>query len=135
MTLKLWNRPFLPSFFEDDFKLEDKEFFSPKANIIENEKSYLIDLELPGVKKEEVDIIVKDGLLSVRGEKKKQVKEKEENYSFFESYFGSFERSWRLDNVEQGKIAADFKDGVLKLTLPKKEEVIEKEKVKKITIQ
>ena len=118
MTLTFWKKPFLTSFFEDDFKLdrlEDREFFSPRANIVENEKDFLIDIELPGVKKEEVDIAIKDNVLVVKGEKKKEKREKEENYSFFESYYGSFSRSWKLDNVEEDSVEASFKDGILKL--------------------
>ncbi len=135
MTLTFWNKPFLSSFLEDDFKKEDREFFSPKANIVENEKSFLIDIELPGVKKEEVDIVIKNNILVVKGEKRKETKEKEGAYSSFESYYGSFERSWKIENVEEGKIEASFVDGVLKLVLPKKKDIVEKERVKKIPVK
>ena len=61
-----------PSFLDDSWFYEDAKSFLPKANIIEKEKEYLVEVEVPGVKKEDVDISVKDNVLTVRGERKKK---------------------------------------------------------------
>ena len=124
-----------PSFLDDSWFYEDAKSFLPKANIIEKEKEYLVEVEVPGVKKEDVDISVKDNVLTVRGEKKKEEEEKNDRYYSYESSFGSFEKSWTLEHVEQEGIDAKFKDGVLVITLPKKKEVIDSKKPKKISIK
>ncbi len=135
MTLSLLKRPFFPSFFQDEFETEGERFFTPRANVVENEKNYNVHLELAGVKKEDLDISLQDNILVVKGERKKESESKEDNYSLYESFYGKFERSWKLNNVDETSIEAKFKDGILTLTLPKKKEVIEKEKVRKIAIK
>lgn len=136
MTLSTWfKKNSLPSLFDDDFSFRDSNIFSPKADVVEREKDYLIHLELPGVKKENLDLSLKDNVLTVRGEKKMESKKEEEHYYSFESSYGRFERSWVIKDVDEEAIEADMKDGVLKVRLPKKEEVIKKSETKKISVK
>jgi len=75
-----------------------------------------------------VEISLSQDLLTIKGEKKQEKEEKEENYHFVERIYGSFSRSVRLPReVQSDKISATYKDGVLKITLPKSEEAKKKE--------
>jgi HSP20 family protein len=80
-----------------------------------------ITAELPGVREEDIDITIDDGVLTLRGEKKSVREDKEAGYR--ERSYGSFERRITLPaNIDEDACAADFKDGVLTITLPKSEE-------------
>ena len=95
-------------------------FFSPSADAVNDESAYEINLELPGVSAEEVDVTVSDHVLTIKGEKKHAHEEKTKTYYFSERTYGAFQRSFRLpSDVQTDRIAADFKDGVLTLTMPK----------------
>jgi len=97
--------------------------WSPKVNIVENEKGYTISAELPGVSKDDIDIDLKDNTLSIKGEKKVETKDETENYIRVESSYGKFERSFNVsDDIDRNSVNASFKDGVLTLVLNKKEE-------------
>jgi len=97
--------------------------WSPKVNIVENEKGYTISAELPGVSKNDIDIDLKDNTLSIKGEKKVETKDEKENYIRVESSYGKFERSFNVsDDIDRNSVNASFKDGVLTLVLNKKEE-------------
>jgi len=97
--------------------------WSPKVNIVENEKGYTISAELPGVSKDDIDIDLKDNTLSIKGEKKVESKDEKENYIRVESSYGKFERSFNVsDDIDRNSVNASFKDGVLTLVLNKKEE-------------
>ncbi len=97
--------------------------WSPKVNIVENEKGYTISAELPGVSKDDIDIDLKDNTLSIKGEKKVEAKDEKENYIRVESSYGKFERSFNVsDDIDRNSVNASFKDGVLTLVLNKKEE-------------
>ena len=92
----------------------------PLANISENEKEYLIGVELPDVKKEDVKIAVADGIITISGERKMERKEQGENAIRVESIYGAFSRSFVLpDNVDGSGIHAEASDGVLRVHLPK----------------
>jgi HSP20 family protein len=95
-----------------------------KVDISEDEKSLYITAELPGLKKEDVKISIEDNLLTIRAERKKETEEKQKNYQRVERFYGSFSRSFNLgDNVGTDAIEAEYKEGVLHLTLPKIEPV------------
>ncbi len=105
--------------------------WSPTVDVIEQDGSYVVKADIPGVKKEDIDIDIKDRILTIRGEKKTQEKTEKEGYVRVERSYGKFVRNFTLpENVVEDKIAAKCTDGVLELTLPKKEE----EKPKKIAI-
>jgi HSP20 family protein len=87
-----------------------------------------VKAEVPGLEPKDIDISLSDGLLTIKGEKKQEREEKEENYHLVERSYGSFARSIRLPNeVQSDKIDASYKNGVLKIVLPKSEEAKKKE--------
>ena len=99
--------------------------FSPSVDIEEKEKEFRIITELPGLNKEEIKINIKDNLLSISGEKKKGKKIEDENYHRTERIFGSFQRTFRLpEYADKDNIAAEYKDGVLIVSIPKVKESI-----------
>jgi HSP20 family protein len=92
----------------------------PLANISESENEYLIKIELPDVKKEDVKIAVADGIITISGERKLEREDKAENAIRVESMYGAFTRSSVLpDCVEANGIRAEAKDGVLHIHVPK----------------
>ncbi len=96
--------------------------WAPLVDITEDEKEYLIKAELPEVKKEEVKLTVHDDVLSISGERKYEKEEKGKKYHRVERAYGSFTRSFTLpEDADASKVAADYKDGVLKVHLPKSE--------------
>jgi HSP20 family protein len=96
--------------------------------IAETNNEYTIAAELPGLETENVDVIVDEDVLTVRGEKKVETKAEEKNYLFSERRYGTFERKFQLpEAVKQDAIAASYENGVLTLTLPKKPEAIKPE--------
>ena len=102
--------------------------WAPRVDIYEKEDSYVVRADLPGIKKEDIEIDLKDNTLAVRGEKKFNGKSDKENYVRIERKYGKFVRNIRLsDNVDSGKIKASYKDGVLEINIPKREEALSKE--------
>lgn len=96
----------------------------PVANISETESEYLIKAELPEVNKDDVKVMVDNGLLTIRGERKQQKEHKDENEIRVESMYGSFSRTFSLpDNVDTAAIHAESRDGVLRVHLPKSSQV------------
>jgi HSP20 family protein len=95
----------------------------PAVDIHETEDGYVVKADLPGIKKEDIQIDLKDSTLTLKGEKKFEQKVSKDNYIRTERAYGTFVRSFTLPhNVDSEKIKASYKDGVLELTLPKKEE-------------
>ncbi|MDX9965904.1 MAG: Hsp20/alpha crystallin family protein [Sulfuricurvum sp.] len=96
--------------------------FTPSVNTREGKYAYHIDVDLPGVKKEDISVKVENNVLTLKGERKTKEEVKKEDYYKMESSFGSFTRSFTVpDNVDAENIHAENKDGVLEITLPKKE--------------
>jgi HSP20 family protein len=97
--------------------------WAPAVDIYEQDGNIVMKAELPGVDPKAVDIRLENNTLTLRGERKVDSDVKEDNYHRVERSYGSFSRSFTLPTVvDQGHIKAEFKDGVLKLTLPKREE-------------
>lgn len=95
----------------------------PQVNIKENDKQIEVSAELPGLDQNDVDISIYNNVLTLRGEKKQEKEDKEGEYYHRECSYGSFHRDIALPGeVNENKVKADFKKGVLKITLPKKEE-------------
>lgn len=108
--------------------------FLPPADIVEHEKEYLVKIDLPDVKKEDVKVLFDEGVLTVRGERRVEKEEKGEKVHRTERFYGSFERSFTLpEDVDPKMIRAETKDGVLILTLPKT--AVAKAKPVAITVQ
>jgi HSP20 family protein len=97
--------------------------WAPAVDIFESEHALVVKADLPDVKPEELDIRVENNILTIRGERKFEKKVDEKNYLRVERSYGSFARSFSLANtVNSEAIKADYKDGVLTLTIPKREE-------------
>jgi len=95
----------------------------PAVDIYETKESILLNVELPGVTKEDISLEVKDSTLMLRGEKKLEKDVKEENFHRMERAYGSFTRAFTLPStVQQDKVKAKFRDGILEIVLPKAEE-------------
>ena len=92
-----------------------------KVDVKEKDKEYLLEVEIPGVEKEDISLEIRDDILTISAERKEEINEENENYIRKERRYGSFKRSFYVDNVDQEKIKAKFKNGVLKVKLPKKE--------------
>jgi len=106
--------------------------WSPAVDIYENDNNLVLKAELPGVDPNDVEVRVEDNVLYLRGQRKFEKDVKEENYHRIERAYGSFQRTFTLPNsVDANKVAAEYKSGVLTLTMPKREEV----KPKTIKIQ
>lgn len=96
--------------------------WSPLVDISEDEKEYLIKAEIPEMKKEDIKISVQDNVLSISGERKYEKEEKGKKYHRVERAYGNFIRSFTLpEDSDGGRVAAEYKDGVLKVRLPKSE--------------
>ena len=97
--------------------------WSPAVDIFDKGGEVVIHAELPGIKKEDIDVRVENNVLTLRGKKERMEEVKEEGYFRTERAYGAFSRSFSLPStVEASKIAADYKDGILTLRLPKAEE-------------
>ncbi len=97
--------------------------WSPAVDIYESGEDIVVKAEIPGVDRDDVAVEVKDGILTVRGERKFEKEEKEENYHRIERSYGTFVRSFALpSSVDAGNVQAVLKDGVLEVKLPKKEQ-------------
>lgn len=109
-----------PNLRREDFATSE---WTPRVDIVETEGEYTIKAELPEVNKEDVKVSVENGELTLSGERKKEKEEKNKKFHRIERYYGSFMRSFTLpDNVDETKIKAVFKDGMLNLSLPKSAE-------------
>jgi HSP20 family protein len=96
--------------------------WSPLVDISEDDKEYLIKVELPDVKKEDVKVTAQEGTLTIMGERKFEQEEKGRKYHRVERAYGSFGRSFSLpDDASPAKVTAEFKDGMLTVHLVKDE--------------
>jgi HSP20 family protein len=112
--------PFMKTFGEENWSLST---WAPACDIYENDNEIVIKAELPEVKKEDINVSFENGVLSIRGERKFSEETKRENYHRLERSYGEFTRSFTLPNfVDASKINAEFKDGVLRVTMAKREE-------------
>ncbi len=123
------NEGFMPSVFGqlmDDFFTENtlakNNVFSPKSDILEDEKGFHLEISLPGMKRSELKIEINKDLLHIEGERKFAKEENEKTYHRVESNYGAFKRSFTLpDHIKKEEIEAKFEDGILYLFLPKSE--------------
>lgn len=113
-------------------QVKTEEEWVPSMNLAEKEGKYLLTAELPGMKKEDINVMIDGRVLTVSGKKETHKEEEGADYYMRETSSGSFSRSMRLPTeVEEEKIEAKFEDGVLSLTLPHKDQP----KTKKISIK
>ncbi len=94
--------------------------WAPAVDIMEDDKEYLIKVELPEVEKDAVKVTVEGGTLTISGERKAEKEEKNRKFHRVERFYGRFERSFNIpDDAENSKVNAEFKDGVLRVHLAK----------------
>ncbi len=111
----LWRDPFNFSLF--------REVTYPAINISENEKEIKVKAELPGLEPKDVELTIQNNTLILKGEKKLEEEEKKDNFHRIECSYGSFYRSIPLPTeIDESKVSAKFKNGILEIRLPKKEE-------------
>ncbi len=145
MAIMRWRQPELPTFPSDILNIQREinrmfdSFFrgsreeeeqsllpsawTPATDIAEHDDEYVVRLELPGVKKEDVKITMRENVLTIQGEKRQEKETGGESHHRVERVYGSFQRSFTLPTtVKADKIDAEYKDGVLNVTLPKAEE-------------
>jgi len=108
--------------------------FSPSIDIVENDKDIRISAELPGMEEKDIDVSLSRDSLTIKGEKKEEKEDKGKGYYRMERSYGSFSRTLPLPSeIDQDKVKATFKKGVLTVTLPKTEKAIKE--TKKIDIK
>ncbi len=116
--------------FEDFFKMsicegvsEESSIMTPRVDVSENDNEYHVLADLPGFKKDEVDIEVNDGYLKMTAQHEGQKEGKKEKYLIQERCYGTWSRTFRLPNdVSSEGVKADMSEGILDVTLPKREE-------------
>ena len=127
--------PFGDVFFDrlwPEWQRDLGEEWAPAVNFYEKDNTYVLSAELPGMKKEDISVTVDKGVVTVTGRKESSKEEEGANFYLKETTSGSFSRSFRLPGeVQEDKVEASFKDGILTLTMPHKTE----SKVKKISIK
>ena len=113
----------MEDFWKNSFDLGPfKEMGFPVADISETEDAVEVKAELPGMDPKDIDVSLENGVLTIKGEKKFEDEQKKEDYHRIERSYGSFARSFRLPHeVDEAKVEATYKDGVLRLNLPKAE--------------
>jgi HSP20 family protein len=111
---------------------DEEAVWTPRVDVHETDNEVLLDVELPGIEKNDVKVEVKDGVLTISGERKLERKGKEDGYRSVERRYGRYERSFGLgETVNAEKITASYKNGVMTITLPK----VEKAKPREITVE
>ncbi len=127
----MFQRFFDDSFFSD--KPMWKESFTPACNIEEKRNKYIVELEVPGVEPDDIEIEIDENVMTIKGERKQQTETKDDDSQMHivEHNYGSFYRSFTLpDNVNTDEIDAHDKNGILYITIPKQKE----RKVRRIKI-
>ena len=105
--------------------------FVPRLDVAEDEGQVVVSAELPGMSEKDLEVSLADGVLTISGEKKDGREAKDKSYHLVERSYGRFSRSVELGRaVDEGKVAAAYKDGILRVTVPKSE----KAKPRKISI-
>ena len=103
---------------------QQDNFLSPKMDIAETEAEYKVEVELPGINQEDIEVKMDNNILTVKGKREEEKEEKERTYYTRERYYGSFQRSVSLpNNVSADDIEARFNNGILHIQIPKRNKV------------
>ena len=122
------DRPFGRSLVPNRLWGNGKQFFAPDVDVKDEKDRIVVKADIPGIKKEDLSISVKDDLLTLKGERKESQEKKEKDYYYSERFEGSFVRTIELPSgVKAADVKATYKDGVLEITLPKDENAKPKE--------
>lgn len=118
MTLVKYQRPFG---FLNDFFSEAPFVPAIKADVKETENAYIVEAELPGVKKENVELVCEEGVLSITARAAEEKTEEKAEYVRKERFSSEMTRRFELEGIDSENISAKMEDGILYVTLPKKE--------------
>ena len=114
--------------------LENGTFIAPRIDVSESDTAYRFSAELPGVDQKDVEVTLTHGVMTIKGEKKAETKEEADHFLRAERSYGAFQRSFSLpSDIDEGKVKASFKNGVLTVTVAKKPSA--KSATKKIEVQ
>ena len=117
---RLFNASF-PRLFNEEGLLRGN--WSPAVDVLENQNGLTLEADLPGMKAGDFELSIENNVLTLRGERKLERKTDEANYHRVERSYGSFTRSFTLPSIINAEqVQAEFKDGVLRVTLPRREE-------------
>lgn len=122
-TINDLNRAFTAGFprFSDEGLVKGN--WNPTVDVYEDQNGIVLEADLPGVKAGEFELAIENNVLTLKGERKFEKKTEDGNYHRVERSYGSFTRSFTLPStVDVNNVGADFKDGILKVTLPRREE-------------
>ena len=118
-----WDQPFDMDFYEGD------DIFSPRIDLSETEEEYTIIADLPGLNQKDIELSFSQNVLTISGKKEEEKEEKGRQYHRIERFSGQFRREIPLqDTVDDNKIEATFKDGVLTINIPKRPDPTQKKK-------
>ncbi len=118
----------LDDFFNDVVASDSGRLYVPSMDVSETDSHYHIQLTLPGMRKDEINIDLEDRRLTITGERKEETEDKNRKYHVRETRLGQFERSVMLpNNINQDKIDARFEDGILKIDIEKKQKQVNKQ--------
>ena len=117
---------FLDDFFDDFGKIKTTDM---KCDIYEKENNVVVEMDVPGYNKNEINIDVNKGYLTIELEKNEEKNDEEKNYIRKERTYSTTKRQFYVGDIDEEKIKANFNDGVLKIIVPKKEEIITKRKI------
>jgi HSP20 family protein len=110
--------------FIGDTSDEQKDSWIPAVDILEKEGHLILRAELPGMSEKQIELKLEGNTLTLKGERKMDKEDKKNNYHRVESFYGSFTRSFRLpETVDLETISADYKNGVLTVTIPQRPEI------------
>jgi len=138
MTLIKYSRPgrniagkhfsdIMDEFFNDAI-VNRTSTFTPNINISETEDQFSIEVEIPGMKKEDININVENNTLTISGERKQKTEEDGRRYHRVETNYGAFQRSFQLpDHIDDDSIEASYENGLLQITMGKSEEKLKKQ--------
>ena len=123
-TVSRWFEEFFEDFPFNGALAETRESWTPSVDILEKGGNLILRAELPGMTEKDIDLKLEGNTLTLKGERKLDHEDKESSYHRRESFHGVFTRSFRLpDTVDYDKINAEYKNGVLTITIPQKPEV------------
>lgn len=115
--------------FREPYGKAPAGLLNPAVEIVEKDEDYTITAELPGIAKEDIDVKISEGVLTVKATKKAETHREDGKVKYTERQYGEFSRAWSLpDTVDQEEVTANFQDGVLKLTIKKVKPAPPKEK-------
>ncbi len=127
-----WGVPSLRSMFDVEPAFRYENSFSvptPAVDIAEDGAGYKVTAELPGMSEKEIEVAVSDGMLTLKGEKRQEKEQNDKNFYLSERAYGSFQRNFTVpEGVDRDKIAAEFANGVLTITMPKTAKAVEQQK-------